>query len=716
MIRYISLVIIALFVWNNQYAQSVIPVKRTEVAPVVDGFLDDTIWKQVVPYQDFISYTPEFGKKCEFSTTAMITSDATGFYVAFDCRDPEPGKLKATISARDQIKKEDWVCINLDPYFDQQSLVTLYVNPFGIQEDGRSGSNHEDTGADYVFYSKGVITETGYTVEIFVPFKSLRYQKTEPVTMGFIFERRIQRLSQQSCWPALKAESGMNFLTQTQGFSFTDIRHYTLVELLPAFTYSRIKEQREGALLLTQNQPLVSFTGKLGITSQLTLDMTINPDFSQIESDAGQIQENQRYALYYPEKRPFFQEGKEYFDIAGISEYGFLQHAFHTRQIINPLVGLKLTGKITQRDRIALLYSLDEPDKQTDTTRIFNNYLIGRYRHTFTGDTYLGTILTDKEGVNNFNRMAGIDGRYRFDRSTTLEWNLLGSSTKAKPDTTALNDWMGTLILKKNTDRLSASIELFHVGTDFNPESGYLRRAGINKIGLNYNYSYYPKKGFFNKIGPSFFGIINKDIPSGLTELDFGFGVSAAGPRSTQIMAYINPCNEVYRGQRLNTHCFLVFGGTQILKSLRFETEYRFGLLTRYVENPYTGFGNTGTFSFNYQPLEKFQSDLILTYSDFYQLTGGAQEFSYLILRSRNTYQINSKLFIRGIVEYNSFEKNVSTDFLISFTYIPGTVVHLGYGSLYDRSEWNGQTYQPGTDWLEMKRGFFFKASYLWRN
>jgi hypothetical protein len=699
-------------------AQSPIEVLKCSAPPVLDGRLDDQIWSQVARYDDFISYTPEFGKPAEFRTVTMMTYDESSFYVAFDCFDPDPSKLKATITARDQIKTEDWVCINLDPFFDQQSLVTLYVNPLGIQEDGRSAAHKEDTGADYVFYSKGSINDHGYQVEIQVPFKSLRYQRGDEVIMGFILERRIQRLSQQSCWPALQAEKGMNFLTQTLPFSFKGIRHYTLVELLPAFTYSRQRSQIDGNLALTDNRPSVSFTGKLGITSQLTLDLAVNPDFSQVESDAGQIEENQRYALYYPEKRPFFQEGKENFNIAGISEYGFLQQGFHTRQIADPLIGIKLSGKITSKDRLALLYAMDGQLLQKNDNEIPPvQFLIGRYHHTIKDDNYVGGFITDKEMPDGeFNRVAGLDGRIRFSPSTTMEINLLGSQTRHEGDVNPVNDWLGTMLLSKSTDRLNASVELQHIGDQFITESGFLRRSGIDKLGLNFSYAFYPKKGFFSKVGPDFFGLVHHDIPSGLFEQDFGFGIMVAGPRSTSFHSYINPCNEVYNGVKLPTSCFLVMGQTQIFKSLRFQTEYRLGLLTRYVEHPYTGYGNVGTFSFNYQPVQKFQSDLILTYSDFYNRTEGDLEFRYLILRSRNTYQINPKLFLRAIVEYNSFEKTISTDFLVSFTYIPGTVVYLGYGSLYDRMEWNGHMYQPGSDLMEMKRGLFFKASYLWRN
>lgn len=700
------------------YAQSPVVVAKTLKAPVLDGKLDDDIWQNLPRYTDFKTYTPDFGSTASFATSAMITFDEKNLYVAFDCKDPEPDKLKATITARDQIKSEDWVCINFDPFFDQQSLIAFYVNPQGIQADGRSSASKEDIGADFVFYSKATIQSDGYQVEIAIPFKSLRYPKQEPVVMGFIFERRIQRFSEQSTFPALNPAQGMNFLTQTMGFSFTGIKHYTLMELLPAFTYSLQQRQSEGKLAISTNKPSVGLTGTVGITSQLILDMAVNPDFSQVESDAGQISENQRYALYYPEKRPFFQEGKSNFEVAGTSEMGFFQQAFHTRQIVNPIAGIKLAGKITDHDRIGILYALDNPlpDLAADSGRSLINYGIGRYQHTFKDDSYIGAMTTIRQGTDNFNRVGGLDGKLRLNPSTTVEFNAMGSGTRDSANDSQKNDWMATARLAKNTNRLSGSLQAQHIGADFITRSGFLLRSGVNNFTLDLMYSFYRTEGFVRNISPFFYGFLNQDIQSSLWERDLGLGASISGQRSTKIFFFLNPSDEVYRDGRFKTHSIHLNFITQVIKSVRLEGEYRFGYRTRYVENPYTGWGNTASLAVNFQPWEKFQSDLIVSYSDFYQINNPVMEFNYLILRSRNTFQLSSKLFIRGILEYNSFEKDLSTDFLVSFTYIPGTVVHLGYGSLYQKLAWNGHEYQPGTDYLETVRGFFFKASYLWRN
>jgi hypothetical protein len=706
------------FCFSALYPQNPIGVTKAVIKPVIDGKLDDEAWKDLPRYTDFKSYIPDFGSSVAFATHVMMTYDEENLYVGFDCKDPEPDKLKATITSRDQIKNEDWVCINFDPFFDQQSLICIYVNPRGIQMDSHSSSNQEDLGADYVFESQASILSDGYQVEIKLPFKSLRYQKKDPVTMGFIFERRIQRLSEQSTFPPLNPGQGMNFMTQTMGFSFPGIKHYTLIELLPAVTYTFQQKHENGVFGTAVNKPSLGLTGTVGITSQLILDVAVNPDFSQVESDAGQISENQRYALYYPEKRPFFQEGKSNFDIAATSDESFFQHAFHTRQIINPLAGIKLTGKISDHDRIGFLYALDDPMEGTagDSIESFINYGIGRLHHSFKDDSYVGAIVTLREGTGIYNRVGGIDGRWRLTPSTALEFNALGSSTVGEPGADKKSDWMGTAIISKTTSHISGHIQLQHIGTDFITQSGFLLRSGMTNMMLDLMYSFYRDHGFFRKVSPMGYGFLNQDIQSNLWERDFAAGFSLSGQRSTQLTFFVNPSDEVFLGKRFQTHSLHLNANCQIIQSLRLHTQLRFGYLTRYVEDPYTGWGTTANLSINFQPLKKFQSDLILNYSDFYQIENSVQDFNYLIIRSRNTFQLTSKLFIRGILEYNSYEKDLSTDFLISFTYIPGTVVHVGYGSLYQKQEWNGHEYQPGSDYLETIRGFFFKASYLWRN
>ncbi|MBT5427983.1 MAG: carbohydrate binding family 9 domain-containing protein, partial [Bacteroidetes bacterium] len=685
-------------------------------AIILDGNLDESFWSGAMLADKFKSYFPEYGKDMPYKTEIYLAYNAENLLFGFKCFDPNPDNIKATMAARDQIRIEDWVCINLDPFNDQQSLYAFYANPLGIQMDSRASSNNEDTGADFIFYSKGLLTESGYQVEIKIPFKSLRYKRSETVTMGMIIERRIHHLSINGTYPALDPRQGMNFLTQMLPFELSGIKHYTLLELLPAVTYSRISEQKEGKLGLTRNKPELSLTSKIGLTSQLSLDLTYNPDFSQVEADAGQIEENQRYSLYYKEKRPFFQEGKESFNIAAASEFGSFQSVVHTRQIANPLIGVKLSGKISAKSRMALLYSLDEPfSSNADTSKLYSNFFVGRYQYALKKDSYVGLVFTDREDPDQYNRLAGFDGRFRLNDASAIEYHLFGSASTDNDSQKQRTGIAGTISYRQQNKKRNLSIDVQHLGNDFETRTGYLQRNGINRLFLTYKPNFYLQNSFFTKISPMSFFVLSQVIDANLWEKDLGLGIELSGDRSSIINTFINPSSEVFLGKTFRTNSFHFRGMSQILPSLFIMADYRFGESVRYVENPYSGYGHKGSIQFTYQALTSFQTELCISYSDFYKATDSSKDFDYLILRSKNTYQLNKYLFFRIIVEYNSFYNTLTSDLLASFTYIPGTVVHLGYGSLYEQKTWTGRDYQPGSEFTEMKRGFFFKASYLFR-
>ncbi len=186
-------------------------------------------------------------------------------------------------------------------------------------------------------------------------------------------------------------------------------------------------------------------------------------------------------------------------------------------------------------------------------------------------------------------------------------------------------------------------------------------------------------------------------------------------PRDSFILFGGRYATEVFQGERLNISEVRFLGASQFTKQLYFRLTYSYGKKIRYVADPYQGSGNSASADVIYQPAEKLHLALSLTYTDFYRDSDSVKEYDYTILRSRNTFQVNKYLFFRGIVEYNSFRKTLLTDFLASFTYIPGTVIHAGYGSFYERIQWTGSDYIPADRYLETQRGFFFKASFLWR-
>ena len=221
---------------------------RATTAPVIDGRLDDPVWQQAPSASRFITWLPDFGAELSERTVVYYAYDAENLYFAFRAFDREPGKIKASIAARDTIRPDDWICINLDSFNDQQALYSFYVNPLGIQADSRFAANKEDLGFDAVWFSAGRIDAEGYSVEVRIPFKSLRYNRRNPVTMGVVVERMISRKSEDGTIPALDPKMGMNFTIQTQPIVFSDIKHYTLAEVLPAATYIQQQVAQSGRL------------------------------------------------------------------------------------------------------------------------------------------------------------------------------------------------------------------------------------------------------------------------------------------------------------------------------------------------------------------------------------------------------------------------------------------------------------------------------------
>ncbi len=686
---------------------------RMETPPVIDGVLDEPAWALAPSETGFKTWHPDFGKAMQERTVVSYAYDRENLYFAYRCFERDPSKIKAAITARDTIEADDWVCLNLDTFNDQQSLYAFYVNPLGIQGDSRFEGGQEDFTIDVVWYSAGRIDSEGYTVEIRIPFKSIRYRDRDPVEMGVIFERRISRLPESGTYPALDPGRGLDFLTQTRPLLFADIRHYTLLELLPAATYGKTSLNERGSLAPQKARRDLSLTAKYGLTSQLILDGTVNPDFSQVESDAGQVDFNLRYALFYPEKRPFFLEGREKFTLAATEAENPLEAVVYTRTIVDPLLGFKLNGKISPQDTIASIYALDElpEDSPQDQAHI----AIARYKHALSGDSFIGGIWASRFEGSRTNIVAGSDGYLRLNPASSFSYQALFSLTRpgggaAEAEGHALN----FQYYHATRDRLF-EVTFQDLGRDFETDTGYLTRNGLSRLKVGFLPMIYPKSRTFLRIDPVFHTIHIRDKASGLLESANTFDLRAIMPLNTTLIAGARYQTEIFRGTRFDRSGFRLIGSSQLTKQLSLSARYVYGGKIRYVESPYQGRGNDATFGVSFLPSEKLNFSLDLAYSDFFRSADGAKEYDYGIIRSQNTYQVNKYLFFRVIVEYNSFYEEMLTDLLASFTYIPGTVIHVGYGSLYDKLAWREEAYEPSDRFLEMKRDFFFKVSYLWR-
>jgi hypothetical protein len=705
-------VLAPLYADSKEKLPSLRPLK-TETPPVIDGVLDDPVWK-VAPHETgFKTWTPDYGIDMKENTVVYYAYDRENLYFAFRCFDSEPNKIKASITGRDTIRADDWICVNLDSFNDRQSLYAFYVNPLGIQQDSRFEGNKEDFTVDAVWFSAGKINAEGYAAELQIPFKSIRYSDKNPVEMGVIFERKVSRQSEGGTYPPLDPVQGQNFLTQTRPLLLYDIKHYRLFELLPGITYGRRSSLDQGNLIMPRGKGDLSLTTKYGLTSQLILDGTLNPDFSQIEADAGQVDFNLRYSLFFPEKRPFFLEGIEKFNFAGHVEGDPIGAVVYTRTIVDPLVGIKLNGRVSNKDMLASIYALD--DLLEGDGEKYAHFSILRYKRALGQDGFLGGFFTGRTQGKTSNVVAGTDGQFRLNPSSFLGYHVFLSQTKPEGPPQKMNGYASSLHYEYQTRNLFLRLGFQDISKDFITEVGYVTRTGITRFRAGIMPMIYPGSSLILRIDPVVHSYQVRDKFSGLYETDNSFDLRFILPRNSSFMIGGSYATEVFLGERFGRNTFRMTATTQFTKQLFLNLTFKYGKKIRYIQTPYQGNGSDVSATMSYLPSEKLHFDLNLTYSDFFRSADSRKEYDYGIFWGRTTYQVNKYLFFRGIVEYNSFWKRLITDFLASFTYIPGTVIHFGYGSLYEKIEWRDGDYVSADRFLETKRGFFFKASYLWR-
>jgi hypothetical protein len=729
--RPLWLVVLLLFSGFLPAADAVVPASaagpvsifKTDTPPVIDGKLDDPVWQKATRFDNFITFKPDFGKPTSEQTTIMMTYDRKFIYFAFDCQDSEPSKIKASMAKRDSIDMDDWIGVVLDTFGDLQGGYLFEVNPLGVQMDGKiNADGNGDASFDTVWESKALIHGQGYSAEMAIPFKSLRYPFKKKITMGLLVSRFIGRKSEQTSFPELNPEGGA-IMTQAQKIELTDVKFERPVEFIPAMTFDQGSSHSEGAMNSTGKNTDFSLTGKLGLTSNMTLDATYNPDFSQVETDAGQIDVNLRYSIYYPEKRPFFLEGMENFAFATAMEANTVGAIVYTRSITDPLLGVKLTGKIGNQNVISGIFALDEypgnlaaEDGDLDLAGRNASFSILRYKRQMSQDNYIGAFFTNRSFAGDTNSVGGIDGRWRLNNTSFFEYSFFESFSRAME--AAQGEQGHSLGLRYNFSNRHWNVDLgfFDLSSDFRIDSGCVTRTGITMVPACVIYTFFPKSKFFQKIDTFWWSYHLLDKHSDLFETYNHLVLRLSMPRQSQVRFDVILGNEVYADQRFSLSGWRVRGWTQVFKQLYLEGGFRHSKRIYYdAESPFQGRGVTADLFLLFQPFDKLSTSIGVSYTDFYRSSNSEKIYDYMIWRSRTTFQLNRFLFFRAIIEYNKYWEKISADLLASFTYIPGTVIYLGYGSINEKLRWRDNEYVPADDYLQTRKSFFFKASYLWR-
>src|SRR5512142_3176753 len=356
-------------VYSGRAGQLTVRPPRLDADIQVDGRLDEPVWRRAAVLADFSQYSPVDGVPAEDSTEVRVWYSPSAIYLGIRARERH-GAVHATVADRDHIDGDDYVAILLDTFHDGRRAFLFEVNPLGVQADGirsegagNAGNARDFTGIDlspdFVFQSRGHVTPEGYEVEIRIPFKSIRYQSARVQSWGIQIVRQVQHSGYQLTWTPAKLAAA-SFLGQGGTLEgLTDLHRGLVLDLNPEAT-TKVEGAPRPPLTGTAGlpgpwhydaTPEVGGNVRWGVTYNLSLTGTANPDFSQVEADAGQIVTDPRQTLFFPEKRPFFLEGIEQFQNP--------EQLIYTRRIINPVAAAKLTGK-TAGTSIGLLSAVDE--------------------------------------------------------------------------------------------------------------------------------------------------------------------------------------------------------------------------------------------------------------------------------------------------------------------------------------------------------------------
>ena len=718
---------------------------RVSAAPAIDGRLDDAAWIEAEQITEFVQLQPLDGAPSTESTRVYLAYDSTSLYLAFRAEYTDPAMMRANRSDRDTTYRDDLISVYFDTFLDQQRAYVFTVNAYGVQGDsiissrrgggfgggrGRGGGGgglpRGDDSWDALFTTGGRVVENGFTAEMAIPFKSLRYPQREgdaPHRWGLQIARRIGGKDETVVWsPVARAVAG--FLPQMGVLEgMTGLSTSRNIEILPTFTTIQFGsiDAASGDFVNRDPNPEGGVNFKYGVTSNLTADFTLNPDFSQIESDRPQIEVNERFDVFYPELRPFFLEGAEIFDIPGPVR------PVHTRTIVDPLYGAKLTGKVG-RTTVGVLYANDEAPGYADDVSAAAagqaaDVFVGRVRYDLYAESHVGAIVTSRDFLGSHSRLAGLDSNFRLGSTHSIAFRAMGTQHRDTDDLETSGHFLEA-VLRKEGRNLSYRLVSFALSPDFQTDVGFVRRTDQRRTFGNISYSWWPETWLINW-GPearymrdyAFDGSLQDEVADVGLNFNFAgnFGFNGNARREMERYAGINFFKTNYRmfGRYSTTHYGIGLGLNRGEEIFFDET------------NPYLGH-QSSLFSFiTLRPFPRLQSDVNINTRQFTDIYGGGGKvFDVKIFRALSTYQFTERFLLRNISEYNTLDKTLALNLLLTYRVNAGTVFYVGYDDHYQQADLierdrdgdgvDDRLYFT-TDRRRTNRALFLKLQYLFR-
>ncbi len=743
-------------VYDGRLRQIDVTIPRIEAPAVrLDGALDEVVWREAAVLKGFTQYRPVDSRPAADSTEVLVFYAPDAIYFGIRAFEVHGNVVRATLADRDNIGADD------------NGALLFAVNPLGAQQDGvrseglagaAGGANAGfrfdgvvDLNPDYVYQSQGRLTPFGFEVEVRIPFKSLRYQSGETQDWGIQVIRLTQHTGYEDTWtPVLRANA--SFLIQSGTLkSLTGLRRGLVMDVTPEFT-SRLEGERVSASDYEYGNvhPEVGGNIRWGATQNLTATGTVNPDFSQVEADVGQVTVNERFALFFPEKRPFFLDGLEQFDTPNALIY--------TRRINAPIGGAKLTGKIGPMG-IAYIGAVD--DRALSPTNDYPVFNLLRLRRDLGANSTVGAAYTDRIDGGAWNRVLGADARLIWGKIWFSSAQVVGSWTK---DSSGAGVRSGELWDVTLYDRTGYSYgnhaALLGVSPDFTALSGFVNRVNIVQGRLFNRFTWYGKPGALLENTTTFIGIepiwrysdffklkstiegtvsqrllltmrggwvgtlywqnahqrfdsvdyagyqvdsagtlVPFDIPGGLYNLWGGLAALSTPNRALKAdisIGYVSTplFAEASEGRALNVLFDVAWKPTS---ALRVEGQWPHQRLTRAQDGSWFSTANVPRLKVEYQ----------LTRDIFFRYVG---QYLAQVRDTLRDPRSGDPLIVDGAPPARATDTEFRNDVLFSYKPTPGTVFFFGYGaSLTEPEPFSFQNLTRTTD------GFFLKLSYLFR-
>ncbi|MFQ5599119.1 MAG: carbohydrate binding family 9 domain-containing protein [Candidatus Krumholzibacteriia bacterium] len=709
----------------------------------IDGSLDDSGWQKAARAGNFAEVNPGDQTRPPVDTEVWVTYDEANLYLAFKAYD-DPARIRASLRDRDQTFQDDFIGLMIDTYGTASWAYEVFANALGVQGDLRmTSTSGEDMSFDIIYYTEGRITDDGYVVEMRIPFRSLRFPDTSEQAWRVQFWRTHPRDSRrQYAWAAVDRDDPC-FMCQFG--TLTGIRNVSpggKLEIMPSLTSKQVGE------ITNSSDPNSDFENgridgdvELGarytFTTSTSGEITINPDFSQVEADADQIDVNTTFALFFPERRPFFQEGSDLYDT--------WIDAVYTRTINDPSVAGKLTGRMAtsslgffsaRDERSPMLIPLEE------STLVLSDVgksasTVGRFRRDLGDNSHLGVLSTNRfmDTGGGSNSVFGSDAQIRFLRNYRIETQWLASYTQ-EPDDPSLtkgdeglfdggshtiefdgeNFWgrAGYFSVERHARTWRFDIDYWETSPTFRADNGFIFQSDNRRATLWNAWSFRPDTKWFDEIFPHIstgrvwnFSGMRKDEWI-RTELFVQF--------KAQTNAWFARLwsEEFFRGK---TFCNVQrwSGGA----NSRYSDKVQVGfwtdwgkLIARGEDDPVLGDGWNFNVWGTLKPMTRLIIEPTFNYSKL-DHPDGNEIFSGYILRTRTNYQFTRKLFLRLVVQYNDFGRNYAVDPLLTYKINPFSVFFVG--STHDITEIADVDKGIEPEYTQTERQFFMKLQYLFR-